>query len=269
MRAQLPLIFIALLLVAGCAAAPAAPDNTLQVEAWPADAAPEADAGRRVGQALSRYQNIEHGVGAEHRAKVVLAVELAREERMEEAHTLLDGVLHAFHGSMVDRSAIYISVANAEEFALFRRLVPEDRDVIWLDWSFREALHTKAFIAVGDRDFEQAMEFLDVEATFAPFAASAHCERGYILNHLKRPTDGLEAYKTALDLALRFSSSGSDAPVALRGIGFSLVELGDLDGAEEAYRQSLKLQPDHPLAQEELDYIEKLRKKSPAPGAAP
>lgn len=250
----------------GCASAPGPvePGGSLEVAAWPVEAPPaeasQPPAAPKTVQTLTRHEGVEPGRGSEQRERVALAVELALNDRLEEAHAVLDGVLHAFHDQMGDRAAIYVSVANAEELALFRQLVPEERAVIWLDWSFREALHAKAFLAVGERDFDQAMEFLDVEATFAPFAASAHCERGYILNHLKRPGDGLEAYKTALDLSLRFASSSPDTPVALRGIGFSLVELGDLDGAEEAYRQALQLQPESAVAKEELEYIQRLRR---------
>lgn len=49
-----------------------------------------------------------------------------------------------------------------------------------------------------------------------------------------------------------------------RARGFALVELSRYDEAEEAYRTSLKHEPEHGLAQRELDYIAKLKA-----GAAP
>ena len=50
-------------------------------------------------------------------------------------------------------------------------------------------------------------------------------------------------------------------PLILRGIGFSLTELGDLDGAQRAYEDSLKLEPSSELAKKELRYIQQLRAK--------
>ena len=52
--------------------------------------------------------------------------------------------------------------------------------------------------------------------------------------------------------------------LALRGIGYSQVELGDLDGAEQSYKESLEVEPGNTLAQRELDYIRQQREKTPA-----
>jgi Flp pilus assembly protein TadD len=54
----------------------------------------------------------------------------------------------------------------------------------------------------------------------------------------------------------------------LRGRGFALTELGRLDDAEEAYRESLVSEPNNPRAAGELNYIARLRTGArPAPGA--
>ena len=48
-----------------------------------------------------------------------------------------------------------------------------------------------------------------------------------------------------------------------RARGFALIELQRLDEAEAAYRESLKLEPDHRGAQDELTYIAQLRQGGP------
>jgi Flp pilus assembly protein TadD len=48
---------------------------------------------------------------------------------------------------------------------------------------------------------------------------------------------------------------------ALRGIGVSLIELGELDRAETALRESLEVEPGNALAQNELLYISNLRSR--------
>ena len=52
-------------------------------------------------------------------------------------------------------------------------------------------------------------------------------------------------------------NTGQDRDLASRG--FSLVELGDLDGAEKAFSESLDLEPGNSLAIRELKYIQHLR----------
>jgi Flp pilus assembly protein TadD len=56
--------------------------------------------------------------------------------------------------------------------------------------------------------------------------------------------------------------------VMLRGRGFALIELGRLDEAEKAYRDSLNSEPNNARALNELTYIGRLRAGGPtAPSA--
>jgi Flp pilus assembly protein TadD len=49
-----------------------------------------------------------------------------------------------------------------------------------------------------------------------------------------------------------------------RGRGFVLTELGRLDEAEAAYRESLKIEPDSERAKNELQYIARLKAGGPS-----
>ena len=55
-----------------------------------------------------------------------------------------------------------------------------------------------------------------------------------------------------------------DIAVALRGRGFVLVEMGQLDEAETAFEDSLELDPNNPIALNELQYVEHLRAGGPS-----
>jgi tetratricopeptide (TPR) repeat protein len=72
---------------------------------------------------------------------------------------------------------------------------------------------------------------------------------------LQRWPEALEAAQDALEV----SQTDPDRARSLRGIGFALVELGRLDDAEAAYRDSLALEPDNKLAQDEITAIARLR----------
>ncbi len=93
------------------------------------------------------------------------------------------------------------------------------------------------------------------------FGVGAHqplliSERGVALASLKRWPDALAAY----DEGLAIEGLEDRARARLyRGRGYALTELGRLDEAEQAYRDSLKLDPNNEIALGELDYIAKLR----------
>lgn len=81
-------------------------------------------------------------------------------------------------------------------------------------------------------------------------------ERGAALMSLKRWPDALADYDQGLAIK---GLEGRDRARLYRGRGFTLTELGRLDEAEQAYRESLKLDPDNTIAQGELEYIAHLR----------
>jgi tetratricopeptide (TPR) repeat protein len=82
-------------------------------------------------------------------------------------------------------------------------------------------------------------------------------EKGEALVALKRAADALAVF----DEGLKIDDLEPHIHAHLhRGRGFALTELGRLDEAEEAYRASLRLEPDNSTALHELAYIASLRK---------
>jgi hypothetical protein len=208
-----------------------------------------------------RIEKVECGIGAQKRDDVVRAASLIRQERYEEAESLLDSVLSWFKACMNDRGKTYISVANREELAAIEKEHP-DQAFVWIDdVSYGETLHLKTFIAMAHRDLEEALRRSNTVVQFRPYSAAVYIERGGILNQLRQPAKALVAYQKALALAERFSSNANMRAAALRGIGFTHVELKDLSSARRAIEQSLKLDPDNKIARQELNYITDMEKK--------
>lgn len=85
-------------------------------------------------------------------------------------------------------------------------------------------------------------------------------ERGAALIALKRWPDALKDYEDGLK---NDALSDSDRARMERGMGFVLTELDRLDEAEQAYRDSLKLEPGNVRAQNELQYIARLKAGGP------
>jgi Flp pilus assembly protein TadD len=69
----------------------------------------------------------------------------------------------------------------------------------------------------------------------------------------------LVVYQGAETLAVKYPSQRPYQAIALRGMGFSLIELNRLDEAERAFKQSLDIDPTNAVALNELAYIKDLR----------
>ncbi len=120
----------------------------------------------------------------------------------------------------------------------------------------------KAFIAAELFEFEEALKLLDKVIELSPYDSQPHGEKGNILNMLQKPNEALLEYKAAFDLSERFSSQSSSKAIALRGMGYSYIELGELSKAKQMYEESLKIDAESDIAIQELENIKLLLKKS-------
>jgi len=80
-------------------------------------------------------------------------------------------------------------------------------------------------------------------------AFAAHAERRVVITtteaaHLQNTFD---------------NSANQNKAIAWRGLGYTYVELGELEKAQQAYEESLRLEPGNSIATDELEYIRKRR----------
>lgn len=155
-----------------------------------------------------------------------------------------------------------VAVSTAEESKLYLATAEGGLPIVWVDMVCPASYKMLAFLFVNSRATDSALRYLDLAATIAPYWAEPYAERGYIMNQLGRFAEARIEYQKALDLATLHPSSSYVIPMALRGIGFSLIELGDLDAAKAAFERSLTIEPKNDLAIGELRYIESLRNRT-------
>lgn len=128
-------------------------------------------------------------------------------------------------------------------------------DIYWVAPSYSRAYLLLGSIAVEDKDLARAADLLD-----RGLALEAHpqlqTERALVMAHTGDLPGALALYVAASE-----STVGTDADRARawRGRGAVLIDLGQLDEAEQAYRRSLELEPEQKLALSELEYIRQLR----------
>lgn len=156
---------------------------------------------------------------------------------------------------------LYVKFWNVEDFTHFVTVggpggTRPEQKVVWLKNAYPKAFYYLGFIAVKQRRPDIAIQHLDLG-----YRLDGHpmflAERAKALSMLGRQDEAIASCRTILERGE--SVTGRMRALALRGIGFQLIERGDLDGAEATFRDSLTLDPDSTVAANELKYIAHLR----------
>jgi len=197
----------------------------------------------------------QNGLGFENREKIVTAAALIQQRKFEQADVLLDEAIKAFETNYIKKEGVFLSFFDRDAFERYCTSSGKI-DMVWLDWSYRTAYYFKAFMASEQKNHELALQLLDkVISIISPEDPEALCEKGNIFNTTGKISEGLEQYLHAYELSKEIASYKHYTAVALRGMGLSYIELRKLQEAEEAYNESLKLEPNNSIAIRELKYI--------------
>ena len=199
-------------------------------------------------------------LGAQHRESVERALHATNSGDLPRALDLLRPVIAFCDGLLAEKRKL-VSVANDGEYTAYVAVSGDGEPVDWVDMACPEAYNTRAFIAVERKDAAAAFSSLDKAIRLAPYWVDPLAELGHLLNTTGNPAEGLARYQAALALVESHPRNRPTHALVLRGVGYSQVELGDLDAAEQSYRKSLEVEPGNALAQRELEYILEQRKK--------
>jgi tetratricopeptide (TPR) repeat protein len=186
------------------------------------------------------------------------ALELLRSGDVESAERALRDVIARTPADYVNAferaGQHFIKFWSQDEFLAY--VTRAKARVTWLRNAYPRAHYYLGFIAVKRKRFEEAIRWLDAGHRLQPDQPSFALERGQALSSLGRFVEALAEF----DAVLRGDCiSPRDRALGLRGRGFQLIELGRLDEAASSFRDSLKLEPNSPVALNELRYIHGLR----------
>jgi tetratricopeptide (TPR) repeat protein len=202
--------------------------------------------------------------GSQHRETVQAL--FASTDPLPDRWTRLKPVLSYCDRFKTDAATTWVSVSNEDERKLFAASKPAGTNIKLVDIACPWAYMAAAFFRIEEQDAPGALAQLDRIDELAPYMGWSRTERGFVLNATGKRQEAMASYREALKIAREHPTSAYAEPVALRGIGWTLVELGDLKGARAAYVESQKIDPKYEHTQAEIDYIDGLlEKKGPAP----
>jgi tetratricopeptide (TPR) repeat protein len=110
-----------------------------------------------------------------------------------------------------------------------------------------------------------AQKYVTLATEYSPVNAAYLIELAYLYQTQGQIEKALETYQQAEENAENFSPlhlKDEELGRAKRGIGFCLIELGQLDEAESKLNEAIRLNAGDITALEELEYIEVIRSKS-------
>jgi tetratricopeptide (TPR) repeat protein len=163
-----------------------------------------------------------------------------------------------------DKRHIYCGHDQAETLLYMVQSANNREDAVALTPTWAEAWYHKSYALTELHRNAEALSALDKAIALSPSRARYLSERGYLYHQVKDWQHSLEMYKAAEE-GVKLISDRQVQIVehtrALRGQGYALVEMGDLDAGEKKYQQSLALNPGDTMSKQELDYIKGLRAK--------
>ncbi len=153
--------------------------------------------------------------------------------------------------------ADFLLFSTASE-ALVKGHATGARKVVWVEdiYPIAGLLVGVYFNEIGQSDM--ALPALQTALALEPDNSQLVTETGMALIKLGRGPEALPLYDKTLALDI-LALPDLDRARVLRAKGFVLTDMNRLDEAEQAYKDSLKLQPDHAGAKSELAYIVHLR----------
>lgn len=200
--------------------------------------------------------------------KVDEAIQVLRRGDLERAAALLTEVIrntpfdYAFTDEHEDN--VFLRFWDQEQFVYYVMTQNPQKNVHWTRNAYGRAFYYMGFLLVEAKQYEEALKPLAHGLLLEPEQPLFRLETGKALAMLRRNDSSLREYEAVLSRGDAVAPTPRAA--ALRGKGCQLIELTRLDEAEHALLASLELDPNSPVAHNELQYIAHLRAGG-SPGA--
>ncbi len=201
----------------------------------------------RMGQALRLVQNGEFDAALEQ---------------------YIDPTIAEFQKEYAKRpERIYCARGTVETLLYMTRSAEKNESALAVSAAYASAYYLKGYIFVDRGEFPDAFPYLRKAVELSPSNAQFLSELGNLYQSGKQWPQALETFDRAVEGARLLSDKADHSAElrrALRGRGYSLIELRRLDEAEKVYAECLELDPNDRTAKGELEYIKGLRLKPAA-----
>ena len=184
------------------------------------------------------------------------------QHRPAEAIVKLDAAIAGFEGEPTDK-AVYCARTLQETLAVLLEATAAKRDAIVVDATRCDVYFLKGFALVDLGQSEAARALLERAVAMGPHNPQY---RNELAESYKASRDWAKSnelfLQAAADARTYFEPNSFQLRRAMRGVGFTLIELGKLAEAEAMFNDVLKLDPSDERAKNELEYIRQQRSQT-------
>lgn len=203
-------------------------------------------------------------VAAQPAAAPAEALELFKARKYDEAAERFGRIAADFAARYPagDGKRYYCSKSSAEALLYMAMAAKDNVSASALGPEWCDALFMQAYSYIEAGRTGLALAPLERAAELAPFNAQVANELGFVYRSLGRLDEAMASYRKALaglDASPDTRQMDQRKAVALRGIGWIHAERQQWDEAEQAFNQSLEIEPGNENALSELEYIAKNR----------
>jgi len=202
---------------------------------------------------------------------LVEAGNLLRAGKVQDAvEKYIDPIITHYENEYKDVDKDIFCARSKEEMMtyLMAAAAKKTRSAVVLTSTWADALFYKAYIFVEFKKFDEAKTILEKAVKLSPYNSSYLSELGHIYQIQKNWKKSFLIFKDAIKYAEEFTPEPvkeAELTRAMRGVGYSLIELGSLDEAEKIYVECLKINREDRTAIQELMYIKKLKESREKP----
>ncbi len=198
-----------------------------------------------------------------HEDELGQAFDLLQAGKPAEAVRKFDSVIAAYEAEQQGKT-VRCAESLEQAMAVSLLLMSEssvDGEVTILGRNWCAALFGKGYALIDLRRSNDAEPFLLRATLMAPLEAHYVNELAELYKNRRQWQLAYDTFERALELADTPSTATPPQVKArsLRGMGFAMIELGDLDKAVELFHRSQEFDPGSAAAKSELEYIASLR----------
>jgi len=192
------------------------------------------------------------------------AIQAINKGEDNKAESLLQDVIQRtpdlYTNQFEDAGNLFVKFWDRAEFlhyVAYQKDQGAEMQITWIGNAYPRAFFHLGFLRVKAKKFAEAITFLDRGFTLEPSNPKFVFEKAMALSRMQKHEQAMTLYNS-INKASPYVSQ-DDLARALRGRGSVYIELGQLNQAESAFKESLKFQPDSKVAINELLYISQLR----------